>query len=397
MNFPWVQDGLSDSERNNIDNLLYIGVGHISNLEQTLDLRWMQDDITETEHDAIYQLRRLNYDNKMETAVILTMPFMASLEPDDVLAIRGMYSLANDGLLSPLMDHPTFTSGITDAQTTLVIAIGTLGDLEEINRMLSPGYAVTENVLMGTDLTPHLEISIVRTGTQSQPGTIESVFDAVEFAEGMMQFAFPTSHVIVVLNEKAVSPGSAGTNHGFAMGYSPKYEQRQDSWEWRQLQAGFVHEIAHYYWRGFIGWIDEGMADTFEYIYGSNHGLSYGQMKPKRKTCEAHDLQMLSAWDPNPGDASYGCSYYLGNQLFIELLTNMQSGEFNERVSELYQLLTKDSNPIEVVRMVFAGQLDIVNKHWDGALNAPENRPFDEGKDHTNHHLIQWETVSNLR
>ena len=156
MNFPWVQDGLSDSERNNIDNLLYIGVGHISNLEQTLDLRWMQDDITETEHDAIYQLRRLNYDNKMETAVILTMPFMASLEPDDVLAIRGMYSLANDGLLSPLMDHPAFTSGITDAQTTLVIAIGTLGDLEEINRMLSPGYAVTENVLMGTDLTPHL-------------------------------------------------------------------------------------------------------------------------------------------------------------------------------------------------------------------------------------------------
>ena len=31
------------------------------------------------------------------------------------------------------------------------------------------------------------------------------------------------------------------------------------------------------------------------------------------------------------------------------------------------------------------------SRHWSGALNAPENRPFDEGVDRTSHDLIQWD------
>ena len=46
---------------------------------------------------------------------------------------------------------------------------------------------------------------------------------------------------------------------------------------------------------------------------------------------------------------------------------------------------------IAAVRQVFAGQRAIVDKHWSGALNAPENRPFDEGADRTSHDLIQWD------
>ena len=34
---------------------------------------------------------------------------------------------------------------------------------------------------------------------------------------------------------------------------------------------------------------------------------------------------------------------------------------------------------IAEVRQVFVGQRSIVDKHWAGALNAPENWPFDEG------------------
>ena len=46
---------------------------------------------------------------------------------------------------------------------------------------------------------------------------------------------------------------------------------------------------------------------------------------------------------------------------------------------------------IDVLRQVFSDLAAIVDKHWSGALNAPENRPFDEGVDQRSHDLIQWD------
>ena len=39
--------------------------------------------------------------------------------------------------------------------------------------------------------------------------------------------------------------------------------------------------------------------------------------------------------------------------------------------------------------------LSIVDKHWSGALHAPENRPFDEGVSRISHDLVQWERYPN--
>ena len=35
----------------------------------------------------------------------------------------------------------------------------------------------------------------------------------------------------------------------------------------------------------------------FEYMGGRDSGLSPGQLKTVRKSCEAHDLKMLETWD----------------------------------------------------------------------------------------------------
>ena len=40
---------------------------------------------------------------------------------------------------------------------------------------------------------------------------------------------------------------------------------------------------------------------------------------------------------------------------------------------------------------MFHDQPEIVEKHWSGKLNAPENRPWDEGLRHSSHNLIQWD------
>ena len=396
LELPWVRDGLSDAEQGTIDQLLYIGATDIANLEAVLELPWVQDAITENEHETIHRLQSLNYREAKIAGLVITMPFLASVETDDVLAIRGMHGLAYYGLLSVLVEHPTYLDGITDDETTLIAAATTLKDAEEIKRLLDPGYASIETVSGGTRMTPNLRISIIRTGTQSRPGTTDAVRDAVEFVERSMQLPLPVDHVIVVLNEKAVLESFAGTNYGFAISFLPKYEQRQGTFEWRHLQAGFVHEVAHYYWAGNEDWIDEGMADIIEYQYGVKIGLSRGQLKNRRKGCDAHDLAMLSEWDPSKSSAQFRCNYYLGLMLFQALLENMGAEAFSTKIGELYRLSLAGPDAggalgVDAVRRVFSGQSDIVDLHWSGAVNAPENRPFDEGKGRTSHDLIQWD------
>ena len=391
-----VRDGLSDAERGTIDQLLYIGATDIANLEAVLELPWVQDAITENEHETIHRLQSLNYREAKIAGLVITMPFLASVETDDVLAIRGMNKLASRGLLPALVEHPAFQDGITDDATTLVTATAALQDAEEINRLLDPGYTSIETVSGGTRMTPNLRINIIRTGTQSKPGTTDAVRDAVEFVERSMQLPLPVDHVIVVLNEKAVLESFAGTNYGFAIGYLPKYEQRQGTFEWRSLQEGFVHEVAHYYWTGNEDWIDEGMADIIEYQYGVESGSSRGQLKNRRKGCDAHDLAMLSEWDPPKSSAQFRCNYYLGLMLFQALLESMEAEEFRTKMGELYRLSLveqeADRTPgADAVRRVFSRQSDIVDLHWSSAVNAPENRPFDEGRERTSHDLVQWE------
>ena len=423
---PWVEDGLSELERDTIDQLLYIGVSDIPSLRATLGLAWVQDAISAVEYDTIdwlenlgYEdipslratlglawvqdaisaveydtidwLENLGYEDVPNLASIIAMPFLQTPDTTDVLALRSMHYLAHEEALVPLIEHASFLDGITDNETTLVAAVGTLyRDTDELSRMLDPGYASIET----TTGALGLQISIIRSGSQQpQPWTADAVADAVDYAEQVMLLDLPVDHVILVLNEKAVSSTFAGTNYGFAISYLPEYEQMQDTFEGRAFQQGLVHEVAHYYWRGNEDWIDEGLANTIEYMHGVDNGLSPGQLKPQRGDCEAHDLEMLSEWDAPIGSPEYYCNYYLGERLFLELREGMDDAEFREKLRDLYHLsLTaqeaRQTPGIDVVRQVFSDQAAIVDKHWSGALNAPENRPFDEGVG-ISHDLIQ--------
>ena len=361
-----------------------------------MELPWVRDAITENEDETISRLRTLNYREAKIAALVITMPFLASLETLDALAIRAMNRLASKDLLPALVEHPAFQDGITDDETTLITATATLQDPEEINRLLDPGYASIEAVTGGTRMTPNLRISIIRTGSQSRPGTGDAVRDAVEFVERSMQLPLPVDHVIVVLNEKAVTSSRVATNYGFAIGFLPKYEQKQNPYYRHRLQSQFVHEIAHYYWTRNETWVNEGMADLIEYQYDVESGLSPGRLINPRRNCEAHDLAMLSEWDPSKSSAQFRCNYYLGLMLFQALLESMGAEAFSTKIGELYRLSLAeqeaDRTPgIEAVRRVFSRQSDVIDLHWSGAVNAPENRPFDEGKERTSHDLIQWD------
>ena len=406
---PWIQDDITETEGEAIKRIYWLkdedDENSLAVIEAVLALPWIHDGITKMEGEAIDRIESLDDRSEEAAAAVIAMPFLESLEADDLLAIRGIRRLvreSDDGRLDALMDHSALRNGITDAQTTLVTAAGTLRDAEEVRQMLNPGYADIEVLAEGTELTPNLKISIARTGSQRQPWTAEGVRDAVEFVEETMQLPLPVSHVLVVLNDKAFTENYGGTNFGFALSCDPENEQPRDTNDGHNFQSCLVHETAHYFWRGMENWVDEGVADTFEYMYGVETGVSPGLLeRPRRKTssreCEAHDMEMLTEWNPGQQELDrFHCNYYLGQSLFLELLENMGQQEFNAGLRELYRLslAAKDADEtpgIAEVRQAFRDQAEIVEKHWSGKLNAPENRPFDEGVFRSSHSLIQWD------
>jgi hypothetical protein len=393
---PWFQDSITETEKDAVRGLSGIADKNSDAAAALIAMPWFQDSVTETEKDTVVKLYKVAYSNSDAAAALIAMPFLESLEYDDVLAIQGMRRLAHDGLLSVLIETPAWESGFTNADTTLAAAAGTLNDRQEISRMLSPGYAAIETFTSETERTPNLKISIVRTGTQPQSWTAEGVREAVEFAERTMQLPLPVSHVIAVLNDHAVTGSAAGTNHGHAFGYLPKYEQGQDPYDRHIFQAGIVHEVAHHFWRGNEDWIDEGLANIIEYMHGVESGISPGFLKNQRRDCEVHDLEALASRNPGQDSPDFRCNYYLGQNLFQELLEALGEAEFKKRLQELYQLSLAEQEEqrtpgIKEVRQVFQNQADIINKHWNGKLNAPENRPYDDMAGVVSHDLVDWE------
>ena len=396
----WVKDGLSALERDAIDQLLDLDGDGVANLEAALSLAWVQDGVTATERDALDWIGSIALESESAANSIINMPFLESLEPDDVLAIRGLDSLASssdDGLLSALLDNPTLSTGITDAQTTLVAAAGAMLGSDEIRRLLIPNYTHIRTISSGTEMSPSLRISIVRFETPGQPWTFGIVRDAVEFTELIMQRPLPVDHVILVLNEQAVLEDYAGVNFGFAISGLPGLEEGRRDYDKYRLSSLILHEVAHYFWRANANWIDEGVANTFQFMHGVEIGMSPGLLEtPSRRQCEAHDLEMLTEKAPGTQDPQYSCNYFLGHMLFLDLLENFDVEEFSQRLRELYRLSLAERQAggwagIEAVRQAFPEYADIVEKHWSGKLNAPEHRPYDEGSAWSTHGLIQWD------
>ena len=165
---PWVQDGISDLEGLTIDELLYLGADKIDNLRAVLRLPWVQDAISDTEHNILDDLSGLRPD---VVAAMTAMPFLASHEAADALAVGGMRWLESGGVLDALVDSPLFQDGIGDGETTLVAAVGTFyRDAAAVRRVLTPGNAAVEAVSLGTELTPELKSASSAPAASPGPG-----------------------------------------------------------------------------------------------------------------------------------------------------------------------------------------------------------------------------------
>ena len=357
-NLEWVKDGLTQKEQDTIDTLLYIGVRNIENLES-----------------------------------IVSMPFLIDLDETDVLTGEALFRLSRQGLVTELLANPAFQGGIADSDTVLVTAAGTLSDPAEIAKILTPGYVNIQTVDLATQLSPELRGSVIRTGDHAQTWTAPWLQSAVGFLEMTMQQQLPVGHVVVVLHDDAVLPYANGVNYGFAISYKPEYEQEEDTYEAQVLRAGLAHEIAHYYWRGNVSWLDEGLAELMTNMFGKETGIWPIALHNTRRGCEAHHLEMLTEWDPHQGSPSYRCSYFLGQLLFDELARTVGIDTVGQKLRDLYvasleEQAQRRTPGVGIVENNFPDHTDVIDRHWSGGLNAPENRSF--LSEVRSHGLIEW-------
>ena len=137
---------------------------------------------------------------------------------------------------------------------------------------------------------------------------------ATHAVEAYMAVPLPTNYV-GLLFEEAVSGDSAGTNFGTHVTALPKYDVDDDSHEAEFVGSLIAHEVAHYYWSGNRGWVDEGVADFLASV--SENARNGGPIEVTNNPCAyARTIAELETLDPAIGESEYTCNYALGERLF---------------------------------------------------------------------------------
>ena len=361
-------------------------------------ISWVQDGVTETEADAVQQLLYLAYYDSSSTAQVLQMPFLQTFQTADRHAIAGITEIFRDGLGQTLTQTQIYRNGITDVWTPAVAAAAATESAGAIAEYLDARQATTETKTFSTSHTDNLTVSIVRpAGVTPVPQTVNMFQNAAQLTEVTMALQLPTDHIIAVFDDRAVIPGYRGMNHGFAIGIQQDAELAEDEYRRRSLQNSLHHEVAHYWWRGNANWIDEGLADTIAATASLAQGHALAAQPNRRKHCTARNLSEIgSVTTADPGQ--FHCNYYLGEKLFRAVQSKMTAQEFTAALQNLYRASRAKPRPtqrdqvradIVDVRRVFEAHTDVVEYHWSGDVNAPHRWDSDDNL-YQGHNAVEW-------
>ena len=265
----------------------------------------------EYEFEVIKYIYYLALDDPTSAQQVAGMPFLEEVDQEDYLAVRALEDASDRGYADQIVEFYQEKGGIKDHDRTRLIAASTNNTLEGIMHRLAKGYLSQPTRVYQTSLTPNLRVTVMRSTANSEEYLIEHTAWAAQWMEGLMGEPLPVSHIILAMDNESVTPQYAGTNHGIAISYNGDMEQPLGTWEANSLRSGIVHEVAHYYWHGMAGWIDEGMANMAEVLASDALGTPASITITKRKDCTAHNLSQLR----NPKVQSfweYQCNYYLG-------------------------------------------------------------------------------------
>ena len=370
---------------------------HSSLASRLQAIPWVQDGVTETESETVQELLYLAVYDATAMGQVMAMPFMQTFETADRHAVDGITAIFRDQLGANLKGTRVYRNGITDKLTPVVAAAAATESAGAIAEYLDAGQGTMETKTYSTTHTANLTVSIVRRlGTTAVSQTADMIHNAAQLTESIMALPLPTDHIIVVFDDRAVPSGYGGANHGFAVSVQQQSELTANEYQQNSLQNTFHHEVSHYWWRGNADWIDEGTADTLAATASLSEGATIPAQPNQRKNCTARNLSEI-------GDVAranldqFHCNYYLGEKLFRELQSRMTPQDFTAALQNLYQAsqakVITNQNPIRAdiaeVRAAFPAHTDLVNYYWSGDVNAPHRWDPDDNL-YKGHNAVVW-------
>ena len=333
----WVQDGVDAVEVRTIEGLSYMANKDAEVASSIASLGWVQDGIEDTEVDLIRDFTSIANRDAEAASRIVGMPFIETIEPPDISAITSLRLLAAlmPETFARVMSHAALLDGISNDMASVVATLhgvaGTNPSLIDV--LLDPARVSLERRTITLPLAGDVTLVIIRTA----PGAARSMDlleHSVRSAEEYMGAPLPTSYV-GLLYENAVSAWAAGENFGTHIAVRPKYDVDDGSHDAAFAGHSNAHEVAHYYWSGNAGWVDEGAADFMASII-ENARTGHPIGVTNLPCVYARSIGELEALGIAQGDVEFGCNYSLGERLFVDLYRTLGEGRFQQGFRALY-------------------------------------------------------------
>ena len=412
---PWVEDGLSDPELRIVTTLRLIsandedaalrviGLPFLETVEPTdadavddlgrlahssstafdalMDRAWVEGSIGKTEISVIKGIGWIT-DNDEDAALrVIAMPFLETIEPVDGAAVYSLGRLAsnNPQVLQQVMVHPSLSGGITDEWAKAATAVGLVAatNPDLIDVLLEPGGVVVEERLIDLPLAGEALLTIIGIGERPASG-MDALEHAVRSVETLMGMPFPSSSVILVLLHLAPA-----FNAGSLIALPANVDGSPVS-GW--FEGAIIHEVAHYYWRGNWGWINEGAAGIIEDIV--DEARDGKPVDADNFPCAlADDIAEFERLSLAGEPGIYRCSYTLGKRIFLDLYRTLGEEAFRRGFTNLYLMLKEGRLEISHLKDAFkaaapeaAAVIDTIAARWyDGAQTQGDPLTLDTG------------------
>ncbi len=437
LSLRWVQDGIDDdTEVTTIQHLSYASLQDIWIAQAMVSLEWVQDDTDileaealallgrtasldpviassalslgwvqdgidgELEVDALGELYEVSYRDAEAALAILAMPFLESVEPPDVAAMRNLRLMAGSEsgeMFQRVMASPLVRGGITDE---LAPVVGILSGLAKANTslidaLLDPNRVLVEMRNISLPFSGEVALAIIRT-REGVPRSMDILEGAVRNIESMMKAPLPTRYIGLLYGD-AVPRYSSGVHSGTHIAIRPEYDVDDDSEESEAAGHLIAHELAHYYWTGSADWVDEGVAELVATLV--EHDRAGHPIEARNWPCPSmRTIAELEALSPTQDDDAFPCNYSLGERFFLDLLRGHGEEQFLTGLRELYAMSQIEEDDASGYSRVSLG-VDHIQEAFgsdDGTTDEVIARWYEGTEPYDLSHLVLSPTDSSL-
>ena len=356
---PWLEDGPDVNEIDAIERLNWTTQTFPELADKLWQASWMQDDITADEVTVMQNLdwiARAEDDAFQEQTIaaaiaILGMPFLNSVESVDALAVRSLEMLAwnNTGDFLEIMSHPKISDGISDEEAKIVALLGGTHRYrpKSVDFLLRGAGVFVEERVIELPHSGETLLAIIRIRDKVTP-SMDFLEHSVRTIEEFMAEPLPTNYIALFFDDATVGGTSGGTNYGTHMTMLLLYDV-ENGRLWKRTPLVIAHEVAHYYWRGSSrDWLDEGPADLIALI--SENARIERPIEVDNNPCasaktiaELESLAVaLETWAATVKANWFRCNYSLGEAFFLDLYNNLGEETFRQGFRNLYLKSLRD-------------------------------------------------------